>query len=391
MTSPEQQHTGGLRGAINDLLGRGRDERGVQERDTEGDLRDDGLGRPDRLDRSGAEDAGVAAPGGHRHGGAEDAGVEVPGRAAEGRAVADPALDREEPRGEDLALDEDPALDRFDGDDTGPASEPRHSLREDGPVATEHDGGQHDLAHGGTAADAIDPHRSAARTDPRTDREQMDMERTDTELAHERGAVDGGHLGAEQRLDEGRLDEGRADRGHLEGDRLDTDRLDGGAVVDDRREADRLDAEPVHAGTAERGPVGDAGVGDAATTTAGTGVAGTERTTAHAATGAGVAGTGAAAAATNGGETPARLVSSDRADSYTGRWNEVKGMFVDEPRQAVGQADALVGELLDELQNLFTKQRQSLEHGLDNEETSTEDLRVALRRYRSFFDRLLAI
>lgn len=87
----------------------------------------------------------------------------------------------------------------------------------------------------------------------------------------------------------------------------------------------------------------------------------------------------------------AALVTPDRARSYSTRWDQVKGEFVDEPRRAVRGADALVGELLDELQGLFKAQRSEIERGLDNDETSTEDLRVALRRYRSFFDRLLSI
>ena len=86
-----------------------------------------------------------------------------------------------------------------------------------------------------------------------------------------------------------------------------------------------------------------------------------------------------------------RLVSPDRAESYGSRWDKVKGEFVDEPRQAVADADALVGELLDELQSLFTEQRQGIERNLENDEASTEDMRLALRRYRSFFDRLLSI
>jgi hypothetical protein len=69
----------------------------------------------------------------------------------------------------------------------------------------------------------------------------------------------------------------------------------------------------------------------------------------------------------------------------------VKGDFVDEPRQAVVKADSLVGELLEELEQLFHDQRRSIEYGLDKDETSTEDLRIALRRYRSFFDRLLSL
>ncbi len=86
-----------------------------------------------------------------------------------------------------------------------------------------------------------------------------------------------------------------------------------------------------------------------------------------------------------------QLVSAERAESYGSRWNGVKGTFVDEPRQAVAQADELVGELLGELEGLFREQRRSIEAGLDADETSTEDLRQALRRYRSFFDRLLSL
>ncbi len=88
---------------------------------------------------------------------------------------------------------------------------------------------------------------------------------------------------------------------------------------------------------------------------------------------------------------PERLVTAERAQSYGSRWDEVKGEFVDEPRQAVAKADALVGELLDELGQLFTRQRREIEQDLDNNDASTEDLRVALRRYRSFFDRLLSV
>jgi hypothetical protein len=92
-----------------------------------------------------------------------------------------------------------------------------------------------------------------------------------------------------------------------------------------------------------------------------------------------------------GDERRERLVPEDRAASYGSRWDAVKGTFVDEPREAVAQADALVGELLDELETLFREQRRSIEQGLDADETSTEDLRMALRRYRSFFERLLAV
>ena len=85
-----------------------------------------------------------------------------------------------------------------------------------------------------------------------------------------------------------------------------------------------------------------------------------------------------------------RLVPAERADEYSSRWDALKGDFVDEPRRAVRQADELVGEVLDELQRLFADQRRGLEQSFDHDQASTEDLRLALRRYRSFFDRLLS-
>jgi hypothetical protein len=84
------------------------------------------------------------------------------------------------------------------------------------------------------------------------------------------------------------------------------------------------------------------------------------------------------------------LIPPEQAESYNSRWNELKSEFVDEPRRAVRGANELVGEVLDELEELFRGQRADLEHGLDSEQTTTEDLRQALGRYRSFFDRLLS-
>jgi hypothetical protein len=92
---------------------------------------------------------------------------------------------------------------------------------------------------------------------------------------------------------------------------------------------------------------------------------------------------------TSGGQR-ATLIETERAESYNSRWNALKSEFVDDPRGAVQGANRLVGEVLDELEELFRRQRADLEHGLDSEQTSTEDLRQALGRYRSFFDRLLS-
>jgi hypothetical protein len=74
------------------------------------------------------------------------------------------------------------------------------------------------------------------------------------------------------------------------------------------------------------------------------------------------------------------------------RWEAIQTGFVDEPKTAVTEADALVAQTVTRLAEVFAEERTNLEkqwgHG-DN--ISTEDLRVALRRYRSFFDRLLSV
>jgi hypothetical protein len=73
------------------------------------------------------------------------------------------------------------------------------------------------------------------------------------------------------------------------------------------------------------------------------------------------------------------------------RWESIQSSFVDEPQQAVEQADALVTEVIKRLTQTFQETRESLETQLgEADHVSTEDLRVGLQRYRSFFERLLA-
>jgi hypothetical protein len=74
------------------------------------------------------------------------------------------------------------------------------------------------------------------------------------------------------------------------------------------------------------------------------------------------------------------------------RWDGIQTGFVDEPRGAVQQADTLVAECIQRLADTFARERQGLEQQWSSgDDVSTEDLRQALRRYRSFFDRLLSI
>ena len=74
------------------------------------------------------------------------------------------------------------------------------------------------------------------------------------------------------------------------------------------------------------------------------------------------------------------------------RWDDVQATFVDDPRDCVERADALVSDVVERLTNGFTEARSRLEaQWARGEEASTEDLRLALKRYREFFQRLLAV
>jgi len=88
----------------------------------------------------------------------------------------------------------------------------------------------------------------------------------------------------------------------------------------------------------------------------------------------------------------APLLIPDRAQDFRSRWDTIQTGFVDEPRQAVERADSLVAEVMQELAKTFSDERQKLEAQWGRgDNVSTEDLRIALQRYRSFFTRLLSI
>jgi len=90
------------------------------------------------------------------------------------------------------------------------------------------------------------------------------------------------------------------------------------------------------------------------------------------------------------GSTP--LFPSNELEDLRTRWKEIQTGFVDEPRKAVEQADGLVASAMKRLAEVFAQERSGLEQQWDRgDNVSTEDLRVALQRYRSFFDRLLSV
>ena len=90
-------------------------------------------------------------------------------------------------------------------------------------------------------------------------------------------------------------------------------------------------------------------------------------------------------------QPPAQLLADGELHSILARWKDIQAEFVDEPKSAVQDADALVADLMQRLAQMFASEREQLEsRWASGDDVSTEDLRHSLRRYRSFFERLLA-
>jgi hypothetical protein len=91
-------------------------------------------------------------------------------------------------------------------------------------------------------------------------------------------------------------------------------------------------------------------------------------------------------------EQAAPLFSPEESKDFRVRWDVIQAGFVDEPRRVVEQADSLVAVAMKRLAEMFAAERTKLEgQGDRGDNVSTEDLRLALRRYRSFFGRLLSV
>jgi hypothetical protein len=92
------------------------------------------------------------------------------------------------------------------------------------------------------------------------------------------------------------------------------------------------------------------------------------------------------------GDRPTPLLTPEMTDRMRESWTNIQAAFVDEPRRSVQQADELVGAAIKQIAETFAGERQNLESQWDRAgDVSTEDLRVALTRYRSFFQRLLSV
>ena len=208
--------------------------------------------------------------------------------------------------------------------------------------------------------DAVDAHHIGAERD---ESDLVDSDRVDSD------DLDSAHA------DSSHVDSSHVDSSHVDSDRIDSDRVDSD-VDQDQDEADRVESERFDANRTESEPAeSDRATVDETAWPADTTLAGQTRP--H--------------------ETPSRDTTADllfdEADAarFRDRWREVQTGFVDDPKQAVQDADVLVAELMQNLASAFSDRKRVLEdkwrEGTDAE---TEDLRLALRGYRSFLDQLLA-
>jgi|KBSSwiStaDraftv2_1062776.scaffolds.fasta_scaffold1519103_1 hypothetical protein len=102
-------------------------------------------------------------------------------------------------------------------------------------------------------------------------------------------------------------------------------------------------------------------------------------------------GTAAFAGRSERGSSEASLLEDGEASDLRARWTACQERFVDEPRDSVKSADELVAEVMKKVASEFASTRKSLEKQWDRgDRVSTEDLRLAMQRYREFFNRLLA-
>lgn len=332
-THEEEGHRGGFRGAVDELFGRGDRTDDRTDDHVEGERRGEHV-RDDRDEGGRRDDAYVEDPS------LDDATlVNEPGTQSQAQAQYSGDATQRQTYGDEVR-----------GDVRGDTVAPEQVQRGGDPTA------QGQFQHGGEV-------------------------RGDTDLPAQSHYDDAQRGSVADVRDDTRVTErpsGYADEGRVPT----TDPAVERASVDQTATAEHAPVDDYPRDAVSEPTRSDAAVSDAA--------AGQRHDTVAASAGAG-AGADMAAAHQTDEDGNAALVTADRAESYSSRWNSVKGEFVDEPRRAVADADALVGELLDELQDLFKAQRSDIERGLDADETSTEDLRLALRRYRSFFDRLLSI
>jgi hypothetical protein len=210
--------------------------------------------------------------------------------------------------------------------------------------------------------DAPYPGRSGLGTEDRdmTDRDMTDRDMTDRDMTDR--DMTGQGMGDRDMTGQGMGDRDMAGQGMA-----DRDMAGQGATGRDMADRDMPGQGMGDQGMGERG-MGERGMGDRHTGDRGTADRGGDDT---------------------GGDVA--LLDPTDAEGFRRRWSDTQARFVDDPREAVQTADGLVAELMQTLASSFSQHKGELEaHWRSGGDPDTEDLRQALQRYRSFFDRLLS-
>jgi hypothetical protein len=145
-------------------------------------------------------------------------------------------------------------------------------------------------------------------------------------------------------------------------------------------DAEPADAEPADAEPADAEPVGaePAGAGltdaDAGTGTNADGTASTELLPGELAD-----------------EPVLALFDTGSTERFRDRWQQLQLRFIDDPHAVAGQAASLVDEVVIALRDAVDRQRAALDDWQSSQDGDTERLRVAVRRYRDFLDRMLGL
>jgi hypothetical protein len=223
--------------------------------------------------------------------------------------------------------------------------------------------------------DLLNKHASHADDDDLSAPEVAVDSEADSEALADPAASHGTTVPADTDLNDDRLNDDT-----LDGDRLDDDRTTGHTLAGDRVTSDSLSDQRTAGDTASGIPATSADTaadGTAAAPTNGRGIAGDR--------------VGDRAPVSDEPED-SPLFANDEVEQFRTQWRELQAAFVDNPRDAVQEADGLVAEVMQNLAATFADHKHSLEDQWSRgDQVDTEELRVALRRYRSFFNKLLAV
>lgn len=91
--------------------------------------------------------------------------------------------------------------------------------------------------------------------------------------------------------------------------------------------------------------------------------------------------------------TDGPLMSRDDQDELSQRMRQAVTDFVESPRRAVEEADSTFDRIVSGLTDALTERRRALRAGWQEQDTEaqTEELRIALQRYRDLSEQLLRI